>query len=307
MEGGRVGGWFSRATADRYGPPLVSTPFPCGRRYTPRGLLDGAGDGLLLCCLDGDIGEVVSTNIIMWFGPSEGRKLWELLYGDDPEKRSHLQLLVEVIKDDIMPFEVVVEQMTRRIYGWEGQTFDFEIRKVDLGLLEPQLLFTVRDVTAELTAHRIARAHEEVQTLVSRVVKDVRGFRAFVVEQKALLGALNDSSLDATQVARILHTLKGNAALFGMLSFAESCHILEDRLAEGGPLEDVTEWADALEVTWRGLIFVVEGFLPEDADEVLLSSREYADFKPPISCFSTGSAAAMRYRTSPAAASAWPT
>ncbi|MEL6188282.1 MAG: Hpt domain-containing protein, partial [Myxococcota bacterium] len=246
-------------------------------RHAVQLVLDGSGDGLLLCSLDGDIGEVVSTNIIMWFGPFEGRKIWELLYDDDEERQASLQLLVEEIKDDIMPFEVVVDQMTRRIQGWDGQTFEFDIRKVDLGFDEPQLLFTVRDITAALAAQRIAQAYEEIQTLVSRVVKDVRGFRGFVADQTALMDALDDRSLDAKQIARILHTLKGNASLFGMAGFAQSCHSLEDQLDIDGPPDDIGEWADALRVSWRGFAFLVEDFLTDDEDAVQVSSQEHAE------------------------------
>lgn len=240
-------------------------------------VLDGTGDGIIKCDLEGNIGNVVSSNIIAWFGPFDGRKLWELLFEEDENRQLQLQLELEEIRDDIMPFEVVVAQMQNRFDGWDGQAFEFSVRRVDDGGAG-SLIFIIKDITSQLEAERLARASAELQEIVGRILGDTAGFKEFMGEQERLLQGLRMVDPRSPVLARTLHTLKGNAALSGMHQFAHCCHELEDRMVDNGPPDSVEQWADILDSEWHSSVARFQGFLPEESNNIAITPEEHEKF-----------------------------
>src|SRR5262249_11130588 len=73
---------------------------------------------------------------------------------------------------------------------------------------------------------------------------------------------------------RKLHTLKGNAGIFGFRSVAEKCHDLEEALAERGGVLRAAEAADLTE-KWRKRIAGIEDFFSDRPAVVAVREGDY--------------------------------
>jgi two-component system chemotaxis sensor kinase CheA len=113
------------------------------------------------------------------------------------------------------------------------------------------VLVVVADVTAREQAMRAEADQREVLVVFERVMRDKNGFLDFLTEADGLVAQISGEvrpPRDALKMA--LHTLKGNAGVFGALSVARMCHELETRLAEReGDLEAASR--EALRTRWR--------------------------------------------------------
>jgi len=88
-------------------------------------------------------------------------------------------------------------------------------------------------VTEALRRARNEAEQEDVLALCRHLSKDRAGLLSFFDEGQGLIQDLAEcSKLDAT-LQRNLHTLKGNAAMYGFMTLAEICHAAEDAIADG--------------------------------------------------------------------------
>jgi two-component system, chemotaxis family, sensor kinase CheA len=94
----------------------------------------------------------------------------------------------------------------------------------------------VSDVTDELTLQRAGRAQAEIISAIEKAARDRNGFAAFVRETDGRLAASATGDVTPVELARHLHTLKGNFGLFGLTGLASLCHQLESQLADGSVL-----------------------------------------------------------------------
>jgi two-component system chemotaxis sensor kinase CheA len=132
----------------------------------------------------------------------------------------------------------------------------------------------VTDITAELAGERAEEQRGEIMVLFERMLADRRGLVSFVEETTAMLEVLRRSdSNDAVLIKRIVHTLKGNAALFGLASIARTCHALEDRIEELHGLPSVDAY-DGLASQWHLIVGEVQRLLGERAAQLELDSAQ---------------------------------
>ncbi|HEX3762189.1 MAG TPA: ATP-binding protein, partial [Kofleriaceae bacterium] len=75
------------------------------------------------------------------------------------------------------------------------------------------------------------------------------GFLAFIQETNDLI-ARPPGELDLTELKRRIHTVKGNAALFGVTSVSELCHDLETRIDNEAAAPDPAAWTQLVD-TWH--------------------------------------------------------
>ena len=101
-------------------------------------------------------------------------------------------------------------------------------------------------------------------SLFEHMLADRAGFTGFMDEASEIMARLIASrSGDPAEIKRGLHTLKGNAALFGLQSIAEICHELESRLLDERVLPDAEAFA-RLEDRWARLAAQVNACLVRD-------------------------------------------
>jgi len=201
------------------------------RTHDLQAILDHVVFGFLVVCRDGTVRDGFTRSCVDLLGRDRlaGESLGAAL-GFDAAHRADLALGVDQVFDDILPSELVLDQLPRRAIGAGGRSLRLDgrvIRGRD-GAVEG-ILLTISDVTAlEAAQHENARYRLLVQLLRQR-----EAFLSFVTDFRSLAGDARAAvaASDDPVARRAVHTMKGNAACFGLAEVAEVAHTIEDAAA----------------------------------------------------------------------------
>lgn len=251
-------------------------------------IFDNVAQGFVTVGLDGTIGGERSAALIRWFGePTAGVGWWDYVAGDDEDTAAWIRISFETLVEGFMPLEVVLDQLPKRVVR-DGRHLRVEYRAIGEPVIA--LLAVVTDITDELARAAFETSQRELITVVAKAQRDASGFAAFVAEADQLVeritavappaegapAAPTDDEL--AELRRRLHTLKGNAALFGVTSIAELCHELEGVVdANPGPLEAAPR--AQLAAAWAGFHERVDPVLGlSKRRAVVIDWEEYQSF-----------------------------
>ncbi|MGC4070573.1 MAG: ATP-binding protein [Polyangiaceae bacterium] len=135
----------------------------------------------------------------------------------------------------------------------------------------------ITDITARLEAERAEREARELQAIIGNILRDPFDFEHFLQESEAILVELLDRRQE-DEKKRLLHTLKGNTAVFGFIGFSEECHTLEDAVAEDDCALD-RDAIQRLRASWEASIARVLRYAPtSDSPRIVLPVDEYKTF-----------------------------
>lgn len=239
-----------------------------------RRVLDNVGQGFLTINTKGEMSRERSRILETWFGKApESGSFIEYLGRLDPTAAAWFSLGWDAVVEGTLPLEVTLDQLPKRLF-LAGRHFQVEYRPIldANGALERALL-VLSDVTAALERERAEADEREVTRLFTRIVADRAGFLEFFSEARALVDAVSSGALDGERLKRSLHTLKGNAAIYGIDSVARLCHDLEDTLAETATLSE--QAASPLCARWNELASKVRVLLGESRDRLEISEDDY--------------------------------
>src|SRR5262249_30678604 len=166
--------------------------------------------------------------------------------------RDWLRLSWEAISEDVLPLEMALDQLPKRI---EQTTHTFELVYIPIratGKLSA-ILIVVTGITSELERERAANDQLESIAIFKSATTDRAGFVDFLTEGGALMRSAVRTEASATEIRRSLHTLKGACASMGITTMVSICHALETDLAEV-PSEDVLERLRQLDRHWQKLV-----------------------------------------------------
>jgi signal transduction histidine kinase len=147
-----------------------------------------------------------------------------------------------------------------------------------------KVIVVITDVTARIERERAEQGQRELMGVFRRLLSDRAALDDFLEETSALIRGITAPSVANEQVLmRQIHTVKGNAALFGLESVASFCHELETDLAEGAPSPGASgatclspTQRDTLRALWtRALALRAELAGSRSDDVVELDSAEY--------------------------------
>jgi two-component system chemotaxis sensor kinase CheA len=97
------------------------------------------------------------------------------------------------------------------------------------------MVVVITDVTARVERERALVTERETMSVFKRVLLDRGGLEEFFEEASLLVAAIKASDgTERAALARDVHTLKGSAAVYGIESVAELCHVIESELEEAG-------------------------------------------------------------------------
>jgi len=155
-----------------------------------------------------------------------------------PNVAAWFDVSFSALADDALPLEVLLDQLPSKVTV-DGKHLSFEWRAIGVDAAPQQFLCIVRDVTERTRSSESEAARNDGLELLSRWVRDGKGAADFVAEGDALIARVTNAVSNATDVAdlkRDLHTLKGNAGLWGQTALASLLHTVEDGLEESGGL-----------------------------------------------------------------------
>jgi two-component system, chemotaxis family, sensor kinase CheA len=230
------------------------------RNRDMRLVLDNVGQGFLTVDPDGLVSAERSAIAARWVGGYvPGKKIWEHLGELDPSGRDWFRVAWEAIGEDVLPLELSIDQLPKR-WGSGPTTFALEYRPLVVEGKLTRVLVVMSDVTAQVEREQLEIEQRDFVRVFQCLRKDKKGLLEFFSEADDLVSKLVGEELPVAEVRRLLHTLKGNSALFGLSALAAFCHDLESNLLEtdgaltGGEREQLGRVWGALAVSLRGLL-----------------------------------------------------
>lgn len=244
------------------------------RNEAMRVVFDNVGQGLVTQGLDGSLGPERSAAYDAWFSPGPGDSLVDALMQFDTRVAETFASMWEQLGSGIFPTEVALDQLPRRIGDRQRQfRLDYKVLPSGEGSEPSDVLVVVSDITREELERSARREHEEFAGLFARALGDRDGVLEFVSSTSLTTAQVCAGGFDElVDLKRALHTLKGDAYLFGLRSVGDVCHSLEGEMAESGrrPSSDslqrlrsawgvVADKAEALELGGDGELWMTRG------------------------------------------------
>jgi two-component system chemotaxis sensor kinase CheA len=209
-------------------------------------ILSNVEEGLVTINLDGQMSSETSRAAGAWFGqpvPGEAFASWtgrkDAGFGD------WFALALESVREEILPVDVAVSQLPARLKEGE-RTYSVRYQLIDNVnsrasqphgevALETRILAIITDITVTLSKDAMERQQADLLQLFQHMLRDKTGFLEFVAEADEIMSLVKGGGYDSLDhLKRLVHTLKGNSAIFGLRRISETCHEVENEIAERG-------------------------------------------------------------------------
>ena len=223
-------------------------------------ILDNVETGLATIDLEGRLSSECSRVVAEWFGaPADGQGVVDWLGARDARFAEWLELGMEGVRDGMLPPEVSLAQLPRtlkdgeRTYAVQYQLVRGTDAQAALSGGEAagtKILVIFTDITERLRAEAAQRHQSDLLQLFQHIMRDKFGFVEFLTEGEEIVRDLRSGKEDVEHVRRLVHTLKGNSAIFGMRRLSEICHEVESRINEEGTLPTGSELGALLQA-WQ--------------------------------------------------------
>lgn len=231
-------------------------------------ILDSVGQGFVTLDAEGRMGTERSSVLDEWFEPCDSSSFAEWLGGIDADAGEWFELGWMGVADGFMPVEVSLAQLPRTMRRGERH-FELEYRKVGgaADVLD-RVLVIISDRTDEVARAEAEAAQRELLGIVDAFQTDRSGFLEFFAEAELLVEGLarGEHGDDLTLCRRWLHTLKGNALVYGVRTVADLAHELEDVVAEERRVPSVKERSRLME-RWSSLRCSLDQLLGDTVSE----------------------------------------
>jgi len=228
-------------------------------------VLDNIHEGLMSVGLDGRVAPECSARVPEWFGETAGRLVWDVFDTYQPGFGEAWEMAYEQLVTGFLPFEVCLHQMPTRLVKDE-QHLQIAIRGVFEGDTLQGTIVVVSDISSEIAAARAEAERQQFLDMLERVVRDREAFEQFASDACELVEQLGATG-DPGQQFRLVHTLKGNASLFGLKPLVEVCHGVESRLSDDRRPLDAEEQT-AIEREWDDVVARLGGLVTGTSDQV---------------------------------------
>jgi two-component system chemotaxis sensor kinase CheA len=210
------------------------------RNRDMRLVLDNVEQGLLTIDLAGRLAQERSAAVDRWFGAYAGQPSFvEHLGAVDGAFAEAFEVGYSALLEGVLPRDLCLQQLPSRLRAGPRElecTYAPILDRAELG----GLLIVVDDVTERLRGAREGAEQRDLLALFQWSMRDRGGCQGMVDEATHLLDQLAGGGLDTSTQKRLLHTLKGNAGVAGMVLFASLCHAAEEELIEQGALPEAT-------------------------------------------------------------------
>ena len=235
------------------------------RNRDMRLVLDHVGQGFLTIDRSGTMSSDRSAIIEKWLGPAaENMTFADYLERSAPESaRAFRFCWQEVVAGDLL-LELTLYQMPRT-FMIGRRHFELEYTPIlDASEKLEKVLIVISDVTEHVEREELEKQQREVVEVFERLTRDRKGFLEFVSEADEQIAAIQKGDItDPAVLKRIIHTLKGNALLFGVRSVGDICHAMETRIVEERVLPTPRERSE-LKAGWERLRATMSSLFGDD-------------------------------------------
>lgn len=236
-----------------------------------RVVLENLREGFLVVGRSGSLADRRSAVLDRWFGPAEPTDtLWSWLGRSNPDLGAWLPHAWSAVFEDILPLELALDQLPKR-FAVGDRLYALAYRPLTGSeTTRDQLLVVIYDVTRQVAAERAEEAHREVMTACEKLADDRAGFLQFSREATALVDGL---TVGQPALLRQVHTLKGNAAIFGVRSVASACHAVESAAQERGTAPTASE-LETIRAAWRAFSSRIATLLDHDTTRLEVEAAD---------------------------------
>jgi two-component system, chemotaxis family, sensor kinase CheA len=259
-------------------------------------LLDNVQQGFLTIDLAGALAQERSAAVDAWFGaPEPGASWFDYLATLSAVFSEQTRFAWDEVVSGFMPPEVTLGQMPQRL-TWNMAHYRVDYRQIGVSELHARYLVIITDVTTEVERELTELDRRETLALFEGVLSDRSGVESLLEEGTHIVDLLvNERSNDSSVVKRSIHTLKGNAALYGLSSIADQCHALEDIIAEERGLPPVPAY-QALRERWAKLASDIETLLGTRSASVEIDEAQYSALEAAAKAGESGTKLLRRVR-----------
>ena len=247
------------------------------RNAEMRLLLDNVDQGFFTVDRSGAISAEHSAILATWFGAIvPGQPIHQLFGRHDAAFGAAFEMAWSQIVDDVLPLELALGQLPERLVC-AGRRYRLSFAPITAAAAgQPdRFLVVVSDETRALEHEALQREKGETLSLFEHMLVDRTGFIGFMDEASAIVSSLvSVGAADPVELKRALHTLKGNAALFGLESVAEICHTLESRMEEDRAPPHAAGLSELAE-RWSRLTHQVDRLLGQGRQAIQVSPEQY--------------------------------
>jgi two-component system, chemotaxis family, sensor kinase CheA len=243
------------------------------RNADMRLVLDNVDQGFVGVDLQGKLSPEHSATLARWLGkPQADDTLYTWIERSFAGKGDMFRVAWDGLAEEWMPLEMRIDQLPHEVHTRE-RCYTFAYTPVFEGETLSKLLLVMTDTTALVAQRRAEEEEHELAQVVRKLLEDGAGFRDFLAEADELVASIA-ANQDNWQRMRLLHTLKGNSAIFGFASLSRLCHEIEDAVHErGGGV--AAEELDALHSAWTRLKGKVASLTEGRRAALEVSQRDY--------------------------------
>jgi HAMP domain-containing protein/HPt (histidine-containing phosphotransfer) domain-containing protein len=251
-----------------------------GRNADLRRVLDNVEQGFLTIDRAGMMSNERSAIIESWLGPApRSGSFWEYVDLAAPGIAAQLEAAWEQVLSGFLPLELALAQMPQR-FSRGGQHFAFDYKPI---LVEhdqfERAVVILSDITPIVERERAEAEQRDVLRVFSRLSEDRAGVLEFLAEARRLVTQVTEAEPESLLVtARQLHTLKGNASMFGIERLSTLCHTLEEHLKESQAPLTLGD-RRMLRELWMTIHAQVSSLAGESVPHAIsIGAREYREF-----------------------------
>jgi two-component system, chemotaxis family, sensor kinase CheA len=205
------------------------------RNRDMRLVLDNVGQGFLTVDRAGRMSSEQSAIVETWLGAADPGCTFAHYLGRKASVAGEtFELGLEAVLDGFLPLEVTLDQLPKR-FCIGTQTFNMQYTPIPASADFEKILIVITDVTAAVERERLEFEQREMVQIFDRLTQDRSGFMEFFEEIRELVKRIaSGAEVELTVLKRLIHTLKGNSAIFGITSLSDKCHELETWIDETG-------------------------------------------------------------------------
>ncbi len=246
-----------------------------GRNRDMQLLLDSVKQGFFTLGIEGLVSEERSAAVDRLLGAVEPQTTFaDVLRQHDTKAADWLELGLDDVFAGILPEEVTIAQLPSRV-GVGSRTMSIEYSPVFNGTELSTLAVVVSDITADVEREKLEIENREMLAMIERITSDRNGLMEFFQEAEDIVEALrNREGRELSWIKRQVHTLKGNASIFGLQRLADACHVIEDFIAENEELPEGPKWTEMFGA-WASTRGNLHRLVAEDTDQVVLAEEDF--------------------------------
>jgi two-component system chemotaxis sensor kinase CheA len=198
-------------------------------------VLDNVQQGLVTVDLDGNMSPERSRVLDGWLGAADaGDRLADYISKRAPATGDALAAGWEQLVAGILPTELSLDQLPKSMVVGE-RCMKLDYSPIHDGDALSKVLVVISDETSDVARARLEAEQREVLHIFDQLMVDKVGFVEFFEESSRHIEAICSDRVSCLKtLKRIVHTLKGNAAIFRVTSLAEQCQRIETHMVDEG-------------------------------------------------------------------------